>query len=131
MRWAEEFLCGLDDMDSRQILTIFLFYPNDLEGSSEGRETTFQAPRKRMLSVAGKLDMSWFIESEWGAEAGNMLLSGKWSDHVCQKAAHWWLVCGGPRFEHRARQAMRTSTHHIDFRNSTFLPGESAIEMVR
>jgi hypothetical protein len=64
-------------MDSRQILTIFLFYPNDLEGSSEGRETTFQAPRKRMLSVAGKLDMSWFIESEWGAEAGNMLLSGE------------------------------------------------------
>jgi hypothetical protein len=77
MRWAEEFLCALDDMDSRQILTVFLFYPNDVEGSSEGRETKFQPPRERMFSVSGKLDMTWLIENEWGAEAGNMLLAGK------------------------------------------------------
>ncbi|KAF2849416.1 hypothetical protein T440DRAFT_508606 [Plenodomus tracheiphilus IPT5] len=115
MRWAEDFLCALDDMDSRQILTVFLFYPDHIEGSSEGRATKFQAPRKRMLSLSGKLDMSWFIESEWGAEAGNMLLA----------------VCGSPRFELRARQAVRSSTHHIDFRNSMFLPDESQIDMVR
>jgi predicted ferric reductase len=77
MRWAEEFLCALDDMDSRQILTIFLFYPSDTEGAAEGYRTIFTSPRKRILAVPDVLDMTWLIESEWGAEAGNMLVTGK------------------------------------------------------
>lgn len=81
-------MSALVDQDSREILTIFLFYPDDLEGSSEGRETKFQAPRKRILSVAGKLDMPWFIDREWGAEAGNMLLSGEWRTSSFDSAAH-------------------------------------------
>jgi hypothetical protein len=36
MRWAEEIICALDDMDSRQILTIFLFHPSNTEGAAEG-----------------------------------------------------------------------------------------------
>jgi predicted ferric reductase len=77
MRWAEEFLCALDDLDPRHILTIFLVYPSKVEGSSEGRVTSFQLPGARMLPLHGTLDMTWLIESEWGAEAGNMLVSGK------------------------------------------------------
>lgn len=76
LRWAAEFLGALEDLDSRQILTVFLFYPSDTEGSSEGRKSNFRPPRRRMLSLSGNLDMSWLIESEWGAEAGNMLVTG-------------------------------------------------------
>jgi hypothetical protein len=77
MEWAEEFLCALDDIDSRHILTIFLYYPNDVEGSLEGSRTRFKAPRKRMLCLNDTLDVSWLLEKEWGAEAGNMLIMGK------------------------------------------------------
>ena len=28
------------------------------------------------MSLTSTLDMSWFIESEWAAEAGNMLVAG-------------------------------------------------------
>jgi hypothetical protein len=77
MQWAEEFLCALDDIDSRQILTVLLFYPSDIEGATEGRETKFSPPRKRMLTLPGTLDMAWLVEREWGAEAGNMLIAGQ------------------------------------------------------
>jgi hypothetical protein len=77
MQWAKEFLCALDSIDSRQILTIFLFYPDDIEGSSEGRKTKFNPPKKRMLALPDTLDMTWLIEREWGAEAGNMLVAGQ------------------------------------------------------
>jgi hypothetical protein len=30
-----------------------------------------------MLPLHGTLDMTWLIKSEWGAEAGNMLVSSK------------------------------------------------------
>ncbi|KAF1359464.1 hypothetical protein EJ07DRAFT_155908 [Lizonia empirigonia] len=62
MRWAEEFLYALDDTDSRQILTVFLFHPNDTEGAAEGHRTIFTSPRKRILAVPDVLDMTWLIE---------------------------------------------------------------------
>jgi hypothetical protein len=58
MRWAEEFLCALDDMDSRQILTMFLFYPSDIEGAAKGYRTVFTSPRKRILAMPNTLDMT-------------------------------------------------------------------------
>jgi hypothetical protein len=75
--WAQEFLCALDEIDTRQILTIILFYPSKTDGSSEGRKTRFKPPKQRMLSVPGTLDVEWLIEKEWGAEAGNMLVAGQ------------------------------------------------------
>jgi hypothetical protein len=74
---VEEFLYALNDMDQRQILTVFCFYPSQA-GSSSARQTmNVQPPRLRIMSLTSTLDMSWFIDSEWGAEAGNMLVAGK------------------------------------------------------
>ena len=74
--WAEEFLSALDDLDHRQILTIFVFYPSEAEETLED-SITKRTSRRRLLPMSSDLDMGWFIDQEWGAEAGNMLLSGK------------------------------------------------------
>jgi hypothetical protein len=124
MRLVEEFLCALNDMDQRQILTVFCFHPSQAEISSTSRVASIQPPRPRILSLTTTLDMSWFIENEWGAEAGNMLVAGK------TRVAHTtfianYIVCGSPQFELRARKAVRSSSHEIDFRNSVFQPSET------
>ncbi|KAF2650671.1 hypothetical protein K491DRAFT_720533 [Lophiostoma macrostomum CBS 122681] len=77
--WAEEFLLALHDMDHRQILTIFLLFPNESEGSSQGRDFSIKQQRKRMYPLTCELDMDWWIEQEWCAEAGNMLVTGMWT----------------------------------------------------
>lgn len=74
--WAEEFLFALHDMDHRKILTVFLVYPSESEGTSQERVFSIKQPRKRIYPLTGKLDMDWWIEKEWSAEAGNMLVTG-------------------------------------------------------
>jgi hypothetical protein len=63
--------------------------------------------------------MSWFIENEWGAEAGNMLIAGKTRVAYTTFIANY-IVCGSPQFKLRARKAVRSSSYEIDFRNSVF-----------
>ncbi|KAF1840098.1 uncharacterized protein K460DRAFT_296976 [Cucurbitaria berberidis CBS 394.84] len=109
MRWAEEFLCALVDMDDRQILTIFCYYPNQTDGSAEGHVSSFETPRKRIIPRDDTLSMAWLIEHEWCAEAGNMLVG----------------VCGSPQFELRARQAVKSLPYDIDLKNSVFQPDET------
>jgi hypothetical protein len=76
MKWAEEFLSALDDLDHREILTIFIFYPSEVEETVE-EGMSKSTSRRRMLPMSSNLDIGWFIDREWGAEAGNMLLSGE------------------------------------------------------
>jgi hypothetical protein len=64
MRLVEEFLYALNDMDQRQILTVFCFQPSQGENSSTSRVTMARPPRPRILSLTTMLDMAWFIESE-------------------------------------------------------------------
>ncbi|KAF2633016.1 hypothetical protein BU25DRAFT_87617 [Macroventuria anomochaeta] len=109
LQWAKEFLCELHDMDRREILLIYLYYPNEAEGSSEGPIPRLEVPRRRMTSTSGEVDLLWLLKEEWRAEAGNMLVS----------------ACGTPRFELRARQAVRRSLYDIDFRASNFQPHET------
>lgn len=75
--WAEEFLLALHEMDQRQILTIFLSYPSESEGSSEQRVDSFVQPQGRMYSLPSEFDLDYCINEEWGAEAGNMLITGR------------------------------------------------------
>lgn len=125
MRWAEEFLSALDDLDHREILTIFVFYPSEVEEVIE-EDMAKKSPRRRMLPMSSNLDMKWFIDQEWGAEAGNMLLSGMWA-HFMILTMLICTVCGSTTFELRARQAVRSSCHDIDFKNCAFQPGETAV----
>jgi hypothetical protein len=76
MRWAEEFLNALNDLDHRNILTIYLLYPNESEGSAQGPISHNQESKTRMFPIFGPLDMAMFVQGEWGAEAGNMLVTG-------------------------------------------------------
>jgi hypothetical protein len=65
----EEYLFALNDMDQeRKILTVFCYYPEPV---------TDGLSRPRIMSLSDKLNMPWFIDKEWDAEAGNMLVSGK------------------------------------------------------
>jgi hypothetical protein len=111
MRLVEEFLCALNDIDQRQILTVFCFHPSQAEISSTSRVASIQPPRPRILSLTTTLDMSWFIENEWGAEAGNMLVAGK------TRVAHTTFIAN--------YIAVKSSSHEIDFRNSVFQPSET------
>ncbi|EUC40669.1 hypothetical protein COCMIDRAFT_41036 [Bipolaris oryzae ATCC 44560] len=111
MKWAKEYLDTLNGLDPRKILTIYLLYPNESEGTAEGEFPSSRVPEARMYPISGSLDMAMFIEGEWSAEAGNMLVT----------------VCGTPKFEMRARQAVRASSHHIHFRTSIYLPDETYI----
>ena len=76
MKWAKEYLDTLNSIDSRRILTIYLLYPNETEGTAEGEFPSSRIPEARMYPISGSLDMAMFIEGEWSAEAGNMLVTG-------------------------------------------------------
>ena len=76
MQWAKEFLDTLNSLDHRKILTIFLLCPNEMEGAAEGRFHDSRITGPRIFPIFGPLDMAMFIEGEWGAEAGNMLVTG-------------------------------------------------------
>ena len=78
MRVIEEYLFSLHDMDQeRKILTIFCYLP-DRSASPSTRKAVTDGPQgPRIMSLVDKLDMTWFLDKEWGAEAGNMLVSGK------------------------------------------------------
>jgi hypothetical protein len=95
MRWAEEFLCALDDLDHRHIMTVFFYYPNDAVDLPSNQNTPLAATRHRMLPVSNTLDIGWFIEQEWGAEAGNMLLSGSNTRPLSLYVTNIYLQCVG------------------------------------
>ena len=76
MCWAEEFLVALHDMDKRKILLIYVVFPDESEGSSKSSFTTMDQPRKRIYPLISRLDMDEWIDQEWRAEAGNMLVAG-------------------------------------------------------
>lgn len=90
---VEEFLYALNDIDQRQILTVFCFYPSQPGDSTTQPVTSNRPQRPRMMSLTSRLDMSWFIKREWGAEAGNMLVAGKVSGaliaHVTDNDSVW------------------------------------------
>jgi hypothetical protein len=66
---VEEYLFALNGMDQeRKILTIFCYHPKVVKNGPS---------RPRIMSMSDPLDMPWFIDEEWNAEAGNMLVSGK------------------------------------------------------
>jgi hypothetical protein len=77
MQWPKEYLNALNDLDHRNILTIYLLYPDETEGTAEGAVNDLKATKSRMFPISGSLDMSMFIEGEWSAEAGNMLVTGE------------------------------------------------------
>lgn len=76
MQWVKEFLHALNHLDHRQILTIYLLCPNETDGAAEGGFHDSKITEARMFPIFGSLDMAMFIEGEWGAEAGNMLVTG-------------------------------------------------------
>ena len=63
-------------MDRREILLIYLYYPSETEGSSEGPIPHLEVPRERMTATSGAVDILWLLKEEWRAEAGNMLVLG-------------------------------------------------------
>jgi hypothetical protein len=75
---VEEYLFALNDMDQeRKILTVFCYHPSQSGSYSTRRVATNGPSRPRIMSLPDPLDMPWFMEKEWDAEAGNMLVSGK------------------------------------------------------
>ncbi|KAJ5035240.1 hypothetical protein J3E72DRAFT_176970 [Bipolaris maydis] len=76
IQWAKEYLHALNHLDHRQILTIYLLCPNETEAVAEGGFNDSKITEARMFPISSSLDMAMFIEGEWGAEAGNMLVTG-------------------------------------------------------
>jgi hypothetical protein len=69
-------LFALDDLDTRHILNIHLLFPSKSVGSSRSHTLSIQQTRSKIHSHEGELNMDDWIEAEWRAEAGNMLVRG-------------------------------------------------------
>lgn len=79
-QWALEFLQGLVDMDTsrRRIFTVHIYARAQHDVEATARTVSRADPeRPRLLRVDGPLDVTWFLNQEWAAEAGNMVLSGE------------------------------------------------------
>jgi hypothetical protein len=73
-QWAKHFLVRLFGMDRHRIFTLVLYVPT--KSISLGSTSDHYNP-ERSFVMDDKLDLSWFIEKENLAEAGNMSVSGK------------------------------------------------------
>lgn len=72
--------------------------------------------------------MDFWIEEEWGAEAGNMIIAGEYSQTFHDACiAKFSAVCGSPQFEARVRKAVRKSPHDIAFLNGEYQPDETPL----
>lgn len=118
-------------MDHRKILTVFLVYPSESEGTSQERVFSIKQPRERIYPLTGKLDMDWWVEKEWSAEAGNMLVTGMCVPHSTRITCLAIVVCGSPQFERSVRKAIRSSRRNISFSNSDFQPDETPLSSLR
>ncbi|KAK5003884.1 hypothetical protein LTR28_009624 [Elasticomyces elasticus] len=83
--WAKDFLRQLLDMDHRSILTIILYLPQNAVSHSREMESS-ESNNQRMFRFDYDLDLTWTIEKEWKADAGNMALSGRFPESEHDKA---------------------------------------------
>ncbi|KAF2103247.1 hypothetical protein NA57DRAFT_72223 [Rhizodiscina lignyota] len=98
---AIDFLHQLLEQDAvRRILTVHLYVDNPAQGRPVAKGPI------RLFRVNQTLDMSWMIETEWRAEAGNMAIA----------------ACGPPDFEYAIRQALRRTASDIRLVNLGFEP---------
>lgn len=105
-RWGLDFLHQLCDLDTLQILNVHLLLPDENEGATEGKVTSFETGRDRIYTDTSKLSVYHWIHGEWTAEAGDMLVS----------------VCGSPKFEAMVRNAVCSSNYDIALRANEFQP---------
>lgn len=59
-------------MDRRRIFSVLI---NRADHQQVPSQTSNSQERPRWFYIDGSLDMRWFIEKEWDAEAGNMVVS--------------------------------------------------------
>ncbi|PVH95422.1 hypothetical protein DM02DRAFT_660175 [Periconia macrospinosa] len=69
-KWGLDFLHRLHDLDTLQILNVYLLLPDEDEGASEGKATVFETGKDRIYPDTSKLDIDFWIREEWKAEAG-------------------------------------------------------------
>lgn len=75
--WAIEFLHKLLELDRRLIFTLVLYVPDVTQGSAAISQVAKGLVQDRLLRTDQPLNLSWYIESEWSAEAGNMAISSR------------------------------------------------------
>jgi hypothetical protein len=126
---ALRFLFGLMERDrERRIFTVFLYRPFHGKNTSTPTFTRPYDNFQRIYSIPSALDIGWFVQEEWAAEAGTMAVSRKSSKRqVCAGVCIAnGKVCGSPIFERQVRVALRKSPHDIELITSSFQIDENA-----
>ncbi|KAH7033980.1 hypothetical protein B0J12DRAFT_766323 [Macrophomina phaseolina] len=79
--WVDDFFDELLDMDHRHVLNIIRYMPQASSSSSdhEKREVTTSVEKKHnnVYDVTVPLELSFILQKEWMADAGNMALNGE------------------------------------------------------
>jgi hypothetical protein len=125
---ALRFLFELMERDrERRIFTVFLYRPFHGKNASTPTFTQPYLRFQRIYSIPSAIDIGWFVQEEWAAEAGTMAVSRKSSQgqlcvSVCIANGK---VCGSPLFERQVRVALRKSPHDIELITSPFQIDES------
>lgn len=112
----------------RRIFTVFLHRPFHGRNTSTPIFTQPYVNFQRVYSIPSALDLGWFVQEEWAAEAGPMAVSrkslkGQLRTSMCITDGK---VCGTPMFERQVRAALRKSPHDIELITSPFQIDESA-----
>jgi hypothetical protein len=67
----------LEKIDYRRILTIYLFVPTSSQWDLGNAPIMQTQEDRRRITSGDTLHMGTFIDAEWNAEAGNMLVLSK------------------------------------------------------
>ncbi|KAL9084618.1 MAG: hypothetical protein Q9165_007973 [Trypethelium subeluteriae] len=91
--WVHPIFRKLLETDHRSILNIMLYIPPGSATEDTGHENL-----PRLFRIQDDLELSWLLNKEWAAEAGNMAVS----------------ICGPPSFEQAIRRGLRCCRHSIE-----------------
>ncbi|KAL9078311.1 MAG: hypothetical protein Q9157_002774 [Trypethelium eluteriae] len=103
-RWVHQMFRKLLETDHRSILNIILYIPPGNATEDIGCENL-----PRLFRIQDDLELSWLLNKEWAAEAGNMAVS----------------ICGPPSFEQAVRRALKRCRHTITLHEVSFQPDET------
>lgn len=73
-QWADIYLLRLFEMDNRQIFTLALYVP-----PRTAEKSIKKTKSERWFVTDQQLDLCCFVDKESRSEAGNMVVSGKWT----------------------------------------------------
>lgn len=95
-------------------MNFFFFFPTngDAPGQVDALVEREWGSIRQVYPMTTNLDVEWFIEQEWGAEAGNMIVARMFHSLFLGNTVKC-PVCGSPRFEQVVRKAIRRSPHDM------------------